>query len=175
MAGRAFESCQAYEKTGLVSARSLRLCSETNGLSHGLRRSNSCIVSFSFGEHPPASCAPPLPTKTVCLCGAPFGPLDCFIPRIAGAGLSSPTGIRKQRYPNGYRCFLVTRLGLSHALRNSPPDCFLPSRCSGRAFESHRFNKELEISEWISPVLGDPPGTRTQDTRLKRAVLYRLS
>ena len=31
--------------------------------------------------------------------------------------------------------------GLSHALQNSPPDCFVPSLCSGRAFESHLYTK----------------------------------
>ena len=28
-------------------------------------------------------------------------------------------------------------LGFSHALKNSPPDCFLPRLHRGRAFESH--------------------------------------
>ena len=55
-----------------------------------------------------------------------------------------------------------------------PLDTLLPRRCRGQPFESRRTLKNGE-SHWDSPFFGDPPGTRTQDTRLKRAVLYRLS
>ena len=40
--------------------------------------------------------------------------------------------------------------GLSHALQNSPPDCFVPSLCSGRAFEFH-----LEHKNSGHPVRGN--------------------
>ena len=42
--------------------------------------------------------------------------------------------------PHPYRMRLEFE-GLSHALPNSPPDCLVPSLCSGRAFESHLCTK----------------------------------
>ena len=38
---------------------------------------------------------------------------------------------------------VVPMVGLSRALQNSSLDCFAPSLCSGRAFESHLQKKTL--------------------------------
>ncbi len=66
--------------------------------------------------------------------------------------------------------------GLSHALKNSPPDCFVPSLRSGRAFESHLSRKTKKNTTRKGGVLfGARDGTRTHTaltTRTSNVLVY---
>ena len=42
-------------------------------------------------------------------------------------------------------CTPLPVVGLSHALQNSSLDCFAPSLCSGRAFESYLQKRKLSF------------------------------
>jgi len=68
-------------------------------------------------------------------------------------GFSESDIFRFHPHPSGMR---LKSEGLSHALQNSPPDCFVPSLCSGRDFESHlsRKQKYLQIPNGIWRYLG---------------------
>ena len=50
--------------------------------------------------------------------------------------------------------------GLSHGLKNSPPDCFSPRLRRGRPFESHPAYKKNRYPGWDNGFSGTPEGTR---------------
>ena len=61
-------------------------------------------------------------------------------------------------HPYGMRS---VRNGFSHDLSNSPPDCFLPSLCSGRSFES-RYNEKSGDHKCGHRIFGRSIGIRTR-------------
>ena len=67
-------------------------------------------------------------------------------------------------------------MGFSHALRNSPPDCSLPSLCSGRAFES-RHSFEIEKADTVLRryrLFGRSDGIRTHGLLVPNQARYQL-
>ena len=98
----------------------------------------------------------------------------CFI-KNGESCWGSPGGVIFEDWfqPTVFDCVLKP-MDSPTALKVSPGH-FYPRLCRGRPFESRRFIKKRRYPMGISIFFGDPPGTRTQDTRLKRAVLYRLS
>ena len=62
-------------------------------------------------------------------------------------------------HPQGVRSETI---GFSHDLRNSPPDCFLPSLRSGRSFESQYPNKKSGTRRCGFQIFGRSIGIRTR-------------
>ena len=62
--------------------------------------------------------------------------------------------------------------GLSHGLKNSPPDCFSPRLRRGRPFESHPAYKKNRHPGWDNGFSGTPEGTRTPDLLIRSQSLY---
>ena len=62
--------------------------------------------------------------------------------------------------------------GLSHGLKNSPPDCFSPRLRRGRPFESHPAYKKNRYPGWDNGFSGTPEGTRTPDLLIRSQSLY---
>ena len=62
--------------------------------------------------------------------------------------------------------------GLSHGLKNSPPDCFSPRLRRGRPFESRPTYKKNRHPEWDNGFSGTLEGTRTPDLLIRSQSLY---
>ena len=63
--------------------------------------------------------------------------------------------------------------GLSHGLKNSPPDCFLRQRSCRRPFESlpaHKQKSGNTVRHFL--IFGTPEGTRTPDLLIRSQSLY---
>ena len=73
--------------------------------------------------------------------------------------------------PHPYRMRPETK-GLSHGLKNSPPDCFSPRLRRGRPFESHPAYKKNRYPGWDNGFSGTPEGTRTPDLLIRSQSLY---